>query len=128
MIKCIGCPQLKRKTVTRKGLNLVVYDCPEFPHMCALSGLLRPSKRIGKAAEQCGFDMSLCVVCGGKAVHSYGIPPVAWACSEHDKAWGTWLDKHPDRRQHFSTHNRLHSQAWVEVFREFVEASRPVGG
>jgi hypothetical protein len=127
MIKCIGCPYLRRKT-TRKGMkmNLVVYDCPEFPYMCALSGLLRPSSQIAYAAVYCGIDTSGCAVCGSPAYHSYGHEPVITrACQEHDAAWGAWLNKKDPDRQRLAPKGRNRQSAWVEMFREFVEDSRP---
>ena len=102
----------------------MVYDCPEFPYMCALSGLLRTSLRIAAVAQTCGIDTSVCVVCGDKRTTTYTREGVVHICYEHDRAWGDWLDKHLERRQYIVPKGRARTDAWIEVFREFVEDCR----
>ncbi len=125
-IKCIGCYNLLREALTLKGRPLVVYKCGNghFPYACALSGLLRPGSGIVKAVEDCPDDpLSHCTVCSNTKITHYdqGIVSI---CREHDWAWGTWLDEHPDKRAHIAPRGRVIRANWVEVFREFVEDMR----
>jgi len=54
----------------------------------------------------------------------YGYEPLVYICREHDKAWGTWLDKHPGKRDHIAPRGRSVRANWIEVFREFIEDMR----
>jgi len=131
MIKCIGCYDLLREEMNLGGQPLyghtgkiVVYNCPRFPYACVLSGLLRPGLGVQKAAEDCPEDpLSHCAVCSNTKIIHYGQDIVS-ICSEHDKAWGKWLDQHPERRAHLAPRGRSIKANWIEVFREFVEDNR----
>ncbi|KKN06948.1 hypothetical protein LCGC14_1072030 [marine sediment metagenome] len=124
-IKCVGCYDLLREELDVGGKKLVVYNCPRFfPYACAISGLLRPSTGILKAAEICPEDpLSHCAVCSDTKISHYGQDIVS-ICSEHDDAWGKFLDEHPERRAYLAPRGRSVKANWVEVFREFVEDSR----
>jgi len=124
-IKCIGCFELLREELTVEGRPLVVYNCLRFfPYACALSGLLRPGLGVQRAVEDCPEDpLSHCAVCSNTNITHYGQDIVS-ICSKHDKAWGKWLDEHPERRAHIGPRGRSVKSNWVEVFREFVEDIR----
>lgn len=121
-IKCIGCYELRRMEMTLGGL--VTYDCPHFPYVCALSGLLRPGSGIVKAVNDCLVDpLSHCAICSNTKIIHYGKDIVS-ICKEHGTAWGKWLNEHPKRRAHLAPRGRVVKANWVEVFREFVEDMR----
>ena len=123
-IKCIGCLELRRQGVTIEGRPLLVYICPRFPYACALSGLLRPGSGIVEAVKDCPENpLSHCIICSNTKIIHYGQDIVS-ICAEHDKAWGKWLDEHPQRRAQIAPRGRSVRGNWVEVFREFVEAMR----
>ncbi|MBA7712434.1 hypothetical protein ES703_121408 [subsurface metagenome] len=124
-IKCIGCYDLLREELTLEGKPLVVYNCPRFfPYACAMSGLLRPSTGILKAANRCPDDpLSHCAVCSNTKITHYGQDIVS-ICKEHDAAWSKWLDMHLDRRAYLRPRSRVIKANWVEVFREFIEGMR----
>ena len=124
-IKCVGCYDLSREELDVGGKKLVVYNCPRFfPYACAMSGLLRPSTGILKAAERCPDDpLSHCAVCSDTNITHYGQDIVS-ICEEHDAAWGEWLGGHPERRAHLAPQGRSVKANWVEVFREFIEDNR----
>jgi len=138
--KCMGCYQLRREVLDVSGAGagkgyrtdegkIVVYDCLDgrFPYQAVISGLLRPSGGINTAARDCPQTIEgHCIICSqtDKLKH-YGFePPLVYICSEHDKAWGTWLDEHPGKREHIAPKGRVVRGNWVEVFREFVEDMR----
>jgi len=123
-IKCVGCYDLSREELDFTEGKLVVYNCPRFPYMCAMSGLLRPSRGILKAVNDCPDDpLSHCAVCSITKITHYGQDIVS-ICEEHGAAWGKWLDEHPERRAHLAPRGRSVKANWVEVFREFVEDCR----
>jgi hypothetical protein len=128
-IKCIGCGQLKREQDIKALTSpLVIYGCTRFPYWCALSGLLHPSKGVEKAAAECPVDISLgCIVCGKNpsGLYHYGEnPTIAYVCPTHDRAWGHWLNMHPEKREYFKPRSRVITARWIEVFREWVEEAR----
>jgi len=125
VIKCIGCYELLREEVELKGKPMVVYMCPRFfPYACVISGLLRPGKGIIEGVKLCPETPDEhCILCGKTDVTHYGREIVM--CKEHDRAWGKWLDQHPERRARFSPKGRLRTPNWIEVFREFIEEMRP---
>ena len=123
-IKCVGCYDLLREELDLGGKHLVVYNCSRFPYLCALSGLLRPGRRILKAVNDCPDDtLSHCAVCSSTKTTHYGQDIVS-ICEEHGVAWGKWLDEHPERRAHLEPRGRSVKANWVEVFREFLEDTR----
>lgn len=125
-IKCIGCYDLLREELHLKGKPMVVYNCPRFfPYACALSGLVRPGKGIIEAVKLCPeIPDAHCILCLKTDVTHYGhdIVPI---CRDHDRAWGKWLNEHPERSAYLSPKGRLKQSNWVEVFREFIEEMRP---
>ena len=136
--KCIGCYLLRREVIdvskmALKGYRtdagkLVVYDCLDgrFPYQAVISGLLRPSTGINTAARDCEQTIEgHCIICSqtDKLEH-YGHGPLVYICGKHDKAWGTWLDEHPGKRDHIAPRGRSVRANWVEVFREFIEDMR----
>ena len=126
-VKCVGCYHLTRQEIKLSGKDLIVYDCEFlFPYACTLGGLIRPGKGTSKAAEHCGIRLDVeCIVCGQKPDMQYGYPPFVWICEKHDQAWGKWLDEHPERRKHLKPRARVIKRNWIEVFREFIESTRP---
>ena len=124
-IKCIGCFDLLREELILEGRPLVVYNCPRFfPYACALSGLIRPSTCILKAAEMCPDDpLSHCAVCSDTKITHYGQDIVS-ICREHGAAWSKWLHEHPEMRPRMAPRGRSVKANWIEVFREFVEDMR----
>ncbi len=125
MIKCITCYDLLREELELGGKHLVVYNCPRFfPYACALSGLIRPGKGIIKAVRDCPERIGEhCVLCTKTGVLHYGGEMVS-ICKDHSRAWGEWLDKHPERFAHLAPKGRLIRSNWIEVFREFIEDMR----
>lgn len=125
MLKCIGCRELLREELKFHFRPAVVYNCPQyFPYPCALSGLLKPGKGIVAAVEDCSEQMGFhCILCSRIEVHPYGTG-VVYVCEEHDKAWGKWLDDHPEKRKYICPGHRVVRAHWVETFREFVEDQR----
>lgn len=127
MIKCIGCLKLVREEMTRANLGReVYYNCPDiFPYMTSIGGLLHPGKGLEEAvrkdcSEQIGEH---CILCD-KPGKPYGRE-IVFMCQDHDRAWGKWLDEHPDRRAYLSPGGHRVKQAnWIEVFREFIEEAR----
>lgn len=125
-LKCIGCGLLKREIVTYHGNQLVAYNCIGLhPYAVAISGLLRPSAAITRAAEKCHVDPTKhCIICGtGRGLTTYGIE-VLRTCVKHYKAWSKWLDEHPDKEAAMRPLGRIRDAAWIDVFREFVEDMR----
>lgn len=124
LIKCMGCYELRRRELNMSHGVDVVYECPRLPYMTSIGGLLRPASGTKKAAEDCPEDiLQHCILCS-KPGKSYGRQ-VVFMCEDHDRAWGKWLEEHPERRAYLSPHGRLKLANWVEVFREFIEGMRP---
>lgn len=125
MIKCVGCYDLLREEIEFKDRPLVVYNCPRFfPYATAISGLIRPGKGIVEAARDCPERLDEhCVLCANTDGVTYGIPYV-FICKEHSRAWGNWLDQHPERRAYLAPKGRARQANWIEVFREFIEDMR----
>lgn len=126
MINCVGCHLLTREEIDRKGLTLIVYNCPEFPYMCALSGLTRPSNEIKHAASKCGiYDPRECTICGKMASSSrYGINPIH-TCKEHTKAWFAWCDKEFHSLDEDGVPApKPKRDEWLETFLEFSTQAR----
>jgi len=125
MIKCVGCYDLLREELTLGGKPLIVYNCPRFfPYACALSGLIRPGSGITEAVEDCPEQLGAhCILCTKTELVSYGLQDV-FICKEHDRAWGKWLEDHPERRAYLAPKGRLRQSNWIEVFREFIEDMR----
>jgi hypothetical protein len=124
-VKCVACKHLKREVVVMEGLPLVVYNCPgHFPYHAALSGLLRPSKGIKEAADNCpGPDRSHCILCEATfGLLHYGIEVLI--CRRHDAAWRRWLNTHPSYRDYFSPRGRRKKDRWIEVFRKFIDEAQ----
>ena len=139
-IKCIGCFNLTREVVAISGMGLkvyrtdgntlVLYYCSEgrFPYQTVVSGLIRPGMGISKAAIDCPEDpLSHCILCSETNISHYGQDIVS-ICREHDRAWGKWLDEHPEKREHIAPRGRSVKANWVEVFREFIEDMRQKQG
>jgi len=123
-IKCIGCYELRREVMEMRDKTLVVYNCPRFPYATVINGLLQPGKGIVEAVKDCPEDpLSHCAVCSNTEIIHCGEDIVS-ICPEHYKAWGKWLDEHPERRAHLAPRGRSVKANWVEVFREFVEDMR----
>jgi len=123
-IKCIGCYELRRRQLNMTHGVDIVYDCERLPYMTTIGGLLRPASGTMKAAEECPEDpLSHCVLCSNTKITHYGQDIVS-ICKEHDKAWGKWLDEHPQRRAYLAPRGRSVKANWIEVFREFVEDIR----
>lgn len=127
-VKCIGCDQLVRE-VNRDHPKFapVLYTCEKFSYSCALSGLLKPSKGIEKAAADCPVDISKgCVVCGtGQDLTYYGEEPVAYICRTHEIAWAQWLSvPGKNRHEYIRPRRRLIGSRWIELFREFVQEAK----
>lgn len=125
MIKCLSCRQLIREAQpldANPQFPLVIFGCERFPYWCALSGLLRPSKGIERAAAECPVDThDSCVVCGTKkALIVYGEHNLTVICPIHDHAWDKWLNNHPGKREYIHPTDRLNKSRWYEVFREYV--------
>lgn len=126
VVKCIGCGELKRDVQPLDKVNpkfpLVIYGCDRFPYWCALSGLLKPSKGIEKAAADCPVDITkACCICGTeKGLKSYGDDKFVFTCIRHYGAWSAWLDAHPEKMAYFSPRRRIIGARWIEVFREWV--------
>ena len=125
MIKCIGCSELLREEIDFDDKHLVVYNCPRFfPYACALSGLIRPGSGITEAVKDCPEQLGAhCILCTKTELVSYGLQDV-FICKDHDRAWGKWLEDHPERRSHLAPRGRSVKANWVEVFREFIEDAR----
>ena len=130
MIKCVGCYDLLREELDLGGKHLVVYICPDFfPYACALSGLLHPGSGITKAVKACAVKDcpeqlgAHCILCTKTDLVTYGLQDV-FICKEHDRAWGKWLEEHPERRAYLAPKGRSRKSNWIEVFREFVEDMR----
>lgn len=127
-IKCLACPHLARRTFQRKGGHLeVVFACSQgrFPYQAALSGLLKPSLGIAQAAQNCPqLDWGRCLVCRRPGEVRLGRGFRIALCQEHDRAWGSWLLDHPEKRGYFKPHNRPIYSRWLEVFWEFVAGAR----
>lgn len=131
-VKCVGCGRLVREAQPPDAINpkfpLVIYNCADgrFPYWCALSGLLKPSRGIEKAAAGCPVDISQgCIVCGtGENLTSYGESKFAYACYEHHWAWSKWLDDHPGKRAYFKSGSRIIHSHWIEGFREWVAEAK----
>ncbi len=124
LIKCIGCYELLREEMQVEGRPLVVYNCPRFAYACALSGLLRPTRAILKAANACPENPGQhCLFCKKTDVTHYGIPPLA-TCPDHYRAWSKWLDEHPERSAYLKPKGRMRTANWIEGFREFIEDMR----
>lgn len=122
-VQCIACVDLKREVKKVEGTDLVVYHCGwgKFPYMCALSGLEKPSEGIARAADGCElFDRQRCVVCGGKEGLTMTGKGRINICRVHDRAWGKWLDSHPEKRDYLSGKTRLIFSGWLAVFLEFA--------
>jgi hypothetical protein len=116
-LKCISCRELERQ----KMGDVVVYFCKKFPYPCPLEGLLKPGEAVSKAAMACQEDpLASCVICHSEEIIKYGGDIVA-ICPKHDGAWAEWLKSHPSRYEHMSRNGKAVKEAWVEVFREFVE-------
>lgn len=128
MIKCIGCQHLYREVINRLKGPVVVYDCwlGRLPYSATLSGLLRPAKGITSGAEKCPEQPTTrCAVCQQTTdLRYYGSDNSVATCQEHDKAWGKWLDKYPERRACLAPRGRLITANWVELFRDFIEEMR----
>ena len=130
-LKCIGCFQLRRiqqGMTSRRGTGsvLVAYDCIQgrYPYRVTIGGLLRPTNTIIDLVKECPEDpLRHCVVCAKTKIIHYGEDIVS-ICSEHDKAWGEWLEQHPERQSYMHPKGRNRHANWVEVFREFVEDVR----
>lgn len=141
-VKCTGCLKLKREVLdasaealkayrtTPEG-KLVCYDCPNFPYITVMSGLLRPGKGLLKAVEACKDHTrsARCMLCGSEEdYHTLGSIDVedclAVLCSPHYNAWSNWLDNHPEHRKLFAPRGRPILSAWLDAFREFVEDMR----
>ena len=142
-IKCTGCLKLKREVLktsdhsvlkgyrtTEEGA-VVSYDCPNFPYVTVMSGLLRPGKGIQKAVRECKehIPSAHCMLCGsGEEYHTLGGLEVedclAVLCNKHYWAWSNWLNNHPERRKSFAPRGRPVLAAWLDAFREFVEEMR----
>jgi len=124
-IKCIGCYDLLREEIETSKELLISYNCPRFfPQCYTLSGILRPGKRLIDAVQLCPEKpLKHCILCSERSVGHYG-EDIAAACEEHDRAWGEWLEKHPDRRAWLGPKGRPVKANWVEVLREFIEDMR----
>jgi len=136
--KCIGCYQLRREVIDISAMSLkgyrtdtgklVVYDCLDgrFPYRAVISGLLKPSVKVNIAAHNCPKTIEgHCIICEEtERLKHYGYEPLVYICSKHDKAWGTWLDEHPGKRDHIAPRGRSIRANWIEIFREFVEDIR----
>ena len=86
-----------------------------------LSGIL-------KAVEGCPEDpLGHCVLCSNTKILHYGGQDIVSICVDHDKAWGKWLDEHPQWRAHLAPRGRSVKANWVELFREFIEDMRQKG-
>jgi len=119
--KCVGCYSLRREVIdiSRMGLKgyktddgkIVVYDCLDgrYPYQAVISGLLRPSTGINAAAHDCPKTIEgHCILCSEtKKLKHYGYEPLVYICGEHDKAWSSWLDKHPGRREEIAPKGRV---------------------
>jgi len=124
IIKCIACIELKRRELKINGEAAILYDCPHLPYMTSIGGLMRPGSGTIKGAEACPENpRSHCAICSETKIQHYGHGIVS-ICPEHDKAWGQWLDEHPEKREHIAPRGRAIRANWVEVFREFVEYKR----
>lgn len=133
IVKCVGCGHLKRESHSGEpgwgDLPLVIYECDHlrFPYWCAISGLLTPSKEIGKAAAECPVRIDRCIICGSKKrLVSFGEPPDAYACKRHYDSWASWLDQHPEKREYYSPRERIITANWFEVFLEWVDSMKEV--
>jgi len=127
-IKCIGCFDLLREEIVRKGVKLVVYTCPRyFPYACALSGLLQPGSGIVEAVKDCPeHPEGHCILCSKTEVTHYGDLPIA-TCEKHFEAWSKWLNEHPELEKFLHPRGRVITANWIEVFREFIEDMRAKG-
>ena len=125
LIKCIGCYDLHREERVVTGKTLIVYTCPRFPYDCVIGGLLRPGQGTLKAVTDCPQRIDEhCILCPKTPVCTYGEPPMVYTCKEHDAAWGSWLNEHPQRLAYLAPKGRSRKANWIEVFREFIEDMR----
>ena len=136
--KCVGCLELKRdvvevsamglKNYRTDGGKLTLYHCLRgyFPYQAVISGLMKPSTGINMAARKCPKIISgHCILClETKELRHYGHEPLVYICSKHDRAWGSWLDEHPGKRDYIAPKVRSVRANWIEVFREFIEDMR----
>jgi hypothetical protein len=141
-IKCTGCIELRRGVFDTKAIDLkryrtesgkyILYICSKgyFPYQTTIGGLLRPGRALKEALAACPErPRGSCVICHKteKLTHLGGIEEetcTAAVCSEHYKAWSTWLDEHPEKRQHIAPKGRPRHAEWVDVFREFIDDKR----
>ena len=116
-LKCIGCKQLIMVSMERADRTKVYYDCLDhfLPYMTSIGGLLLPAWGTQKAAAACPEDITThCILCESTATGRYG-DELVWVCPVHDKAWGKWLDAHPERRGYLAPKGRARRSNWIEV-------------
>jgi hypothetical protein len=127
LLKCVGCYSLMRGELDWVNHNRVVfYSCRQyFPYACAFSGLQRPASGIREAVKDCPEDLArYCLFCRQPSITGIGPNGQIHLCEKHYDAWSKYLDAHPEQEARISPGGRLRSQAWVEVFREFLESQR----